>query len=187
MYQEGSTTHGGSWVIAAGDSDTAKLWQVQWQRMRTKPGETRLWNVRGEPVTTGQKPVFPAIYTAERLNALSRLLLEALTDIRHFALIHELGDFPRVFLAAANTLRSQDPERLSPYPDLAPQGLLSLQARQLLAACQIAFVFAGRQCWTGYRFSGRQAYDFEQLSIRLYQLANEGFQAVANSQLLPEL
>jgi hypothetical protein len=78
-------------------------------------------------------------------------------------------------------LSADDPFALVYHKDLAPHGLLSRPASQLLAACQAAWAFGGMGSWNDMSFQGAEQRRYERLSYELYALINRAICAATNS------
>ena len=70
------------------------------------------------------------------------------------------------------------------HSDLAPSSDLPLEARQLLGAAQLAWVFGGMGSWNDLGFEGPDQQDSNQLSDRLFALLNEAICCAVNSSAL---
>lgn len=76
---------------------------------------------------------------------------------------------------------ANDPLALVYHKDLVPEGLLSLSARQILAACQAAWVFGGMGSWNDLAFDGQEQSRYRGLSNELFALLNMAICASVNS------
>jgi len=66
------------------------------------------------------------------------------------------------------------------HKDLAPDHLLDLPAKQVLAACQAAWVFGGMGSWNDLGFEGEQQAEYDRISTALYDLLNTAIAAAAS-------
>jgi hypothetical protein len=67
------------------------------------------------------------------------------------------------------------------HPDLAPPGLLSLQAKRILGACDAGWVFGGMGSWNDGAYGGEDSDVGDPLSQALFDALQAALASVANS------
>jgi len=108
-------------------------------------------------------------------------LRRTLGDILAFAEEQRFDGFAGSFRTAIKCLSANDPFAEVHHKDLAPAGFLVLPERQLLAACQAAWVFGGVGSWNDLGFNGKEQVRYERLSSSLFALLNEGICVSTNA------
>jgi hypothetical protein len=169
---------GGRWQLCLASAGRADVWEPKWEVGNRQAAERRIWRVTYALVAEDADAV-PATHEApdEIIPALSRTLSEML----EFCGEHNLDSFAKCFRNASECLVASDPSALVYHQDLAPDGLLSLPAKQVLAACQAAWVFGGMGSWNDLGFEGQEQSRYQGLSDELFALLNTAIAAAANS------
>jgi hypothetical protein len=67
------------------------------------------------------------------------------------------------------------------HADIAPSAVVPLEAKQLLAAAEIGWVFGGMGSWNDLGFPGDEGKEYETLSDRLFDLMVEAICAATNA------
>lgn len=169
---------GGRWMLVTGSRGHATAWQAGWQAGDRDAPEQRIWRVNYGLVGEGVDFPLPA---SRPLDALKADLRNALGDILAFAERNRIEGFSDCFRKGIACLSSDAPLDSPFHRDLAPAGVLDLAAKQVLAACQAAWVFGGMGSWNDMIFDGPDQAGYESTSERLFSLLNEGICASANS------
>jgi hypothetical protein len=168
---------GGNWFIATERNHKADCWQAKWDVWDRKAPENRIWRVDYMLVcdadVTENEPT--------DLKVISDKLSNTLKQIHEFAQRHGIDNFADSFAKAGECLQSDDPFSLVYHKDLAPAGLLSLDAMRLLASSQAAWVFGGMGSWNDMSFEGDESKKYENLSDTLFSLINEAICEATNS------
>lgn len=169
---------GGRWRLGLTTGSVAHLWEPGWEVGNRDAPDQRIWRVTYRLV--GKNAPTPGA-TSRPLSETRTGLTQALTEIRAFAQGHGINSFLDSFETALKCLSSDDPLALIYHKDLAPEGLLDLPARQVLAACQAAWVFGGMGSWNDMSFDGEVQREYEAVSDVLFDRVNEGICAATNS------
>jgi hypothetical protein len=108
-------------------------------------------------------------------------LTAALRDIYGFAERHSCEEFTQCFARALDTIDSRGQSLHGYHVDLAPDGLLCVEARTLLDACQSAWVFGLMGSWNDIGFDGDDHQEYERVSDQLFSAIHEAIVAGVNS------
>ncbi|HLN02639.1 MAG TPA: hypothetical protein VK335_25345 [Bryobacteraceae bacterium] len=169
---------GGRWQLNVASDGRMNVWEAKWEvGDRTAPDQ-RIWRVSYALVAENANAA-PA--RLEPLDAVIPTLRQTTSDVLTFCDDHRLDSFAQCFRRAAECLVANDPLALVYHKDLAPEGLLSLSAKQVLAACQAAWVFGGMGSWNDLEFDGQEESRYQRLSKELFALLNMGISASVNS------
>ncbi|HEX8693599.1 MAG TPA: hypothetical protein VF746_14345 [Longimicrobium sp.] len=168
---------GGHWRIGAQRGAEAGLWEARWQVGNRDDPERRIWNVTYGEVgrADGRQP------EAADLAGLVRELADVFGEIGAFAREQGLDGFAGAFDRAVDCLRSDEPRSFGYHADLAPAGVLPLDAERILGAAQAGWVFGGMGSWNDLGFDGAAQARYESLSDRLYSLLNRAAVEAANA------
>jgi len=169
---------GGRWQLNISNGGRVDVWQASWGVGNREASEGRIWRVQYSLVAENVSLVLPTLRSPMVIMAEFR---QALSAILAFCDQHRLDGFGDSFTKAIECLSAEDPFVGAYHKDLAPEGLLSLPARQMLAACQSAWVFGGMGSWNDMAFDGEVQNRYEKLSDALFTVVNEGIQSSANS------
>ena len=169
---------GGRWQLALAGDGRIDVWEAGWKAGNPKAPERRIWQVSYALVAENSMLALPELPSAEAIVPRFR---EILAEMLKFCERHQMSTFAECFLKASECLIADDPFALVYHRDLAPDGLLSLSAKRVLAACQAAWVFGGMGSWNDISFKGGEQQRYEQLSEDLFTLLNEAICAGANS------
>ena len=120
-------------------------------------------------------------FSREPLTALKTDLEVVLSRIDAFATRKNLESFAKAFRAAKDVLSSAEPLSKTYHSDFAPTSDISLEAKQLLAAAQVAWVFGGMGSWNDMGFEGQDQKEYVQISHELYSLLNQVICSAVNS------
>jgi hypothetical protein len=178
---------GGRWLIeAVRGSRAAPLvdrWEAKWSIGDRKDPERKIWSVAYGRVESG---VAPLAQNERPLAMLKAELDAALTRTQSFAAAKELEGFAAAFHEAGRALSSPMPLSDRFHADIAPS-TLPLEAKQLLAAAEIGWVFGGMGSWNDLGFKGEEGREYEQLSDHLFDLLIEAICVAANTsaELVP--
>lgn len=146
LFIGGKDTWGLEALLPKGRSD---FWLAKWELGDRAAPEQRIWRVNYGRITRSQRFTPPALTVAQAALELGEELERALA----FAERQELSGFAKSFAEALDTLRSAGRTRHGYHRDLAPAGLLSVEAAGLLDACQKAWVFGGMGSWSDLGFA----------------------------------
>ena len=108
------------------------------------------------------------------------MLSTNLKEISKFARKHGLDGFADAFDKGFPALHSTNPYSEIYHKDLSPNNFLDLEAYQLLAASQTAWVFGGMGSWNDMGFEGNDQIEYDRLSDDLYRLLNGSYLTAAN-------
>jgi hypothetical protein len=169
---------GGKWQLHTGSPDRAEVWEGYWRVGNPQAPERRIWQVNY--VLQAETAVSP-----EQAHSLEQIAAEfagTLDELIHFCEGKEYTEpFANAFRNARTLLESRDPIASVHHNDLAPAGILSQRAQQLLAAAQPASVFGGMGSWNDIGFEGEDQEVYNRLSEALFKVLNEAIRAAANS------
>jgi hypothetical protein len=169
---------GGRWQLNVASDGRMDAWEAKWQiGDRTAPDQ-RIWRVSYALVAENANAA-PARH--DPLEAVIPKLGQTISDILTFCEDHRLDSFAQLFRKAGECLVANEPLALVHHRDLAPEGLLSLSAKQILAACQAAWVFGGMGSWNDLGFDGQEESRYQRLSEELFALLNTAISASVNS------
>jgi hypothetical protein len=163
------------------------VWEANWEVGNRKAPDRRIWRVRYSLVAENVDFELPRLRSPA---VITPALRHALSDILAFREQHRIfleqacggnDTFGSCFRKAIECLSADDPFALTHHKDLAPEGLLSLSARQALAACQAAWVFGGMGSWNDMAFEGQEQARYEKLPDALFMELNEAVQSGVNS------
>lgn len=167
----------GTWYLellrADGQSDFL-LADGQVHNLRAPDG--RIWRTTYKQVSgpsTNSSPIPIAQATAN--------LKAALDDVAAFALKQNLSNWHANFMSALDAFDASKPARFDNCADLAPPGVLPLDARTLLDACQRAWVFGGMGSWNDLGFDEPHQAEYDRVSEQLYQCIVAGILAATNA------
>lgn len=166
----------GTWHIGAVKSGWTSYWGSRWHVWNSKAPDKRIWRVLYKIVretTTIEPDRMDLTIACEELDALFERSL-------HFARLVGQG-FPERFEKARVCLASKDPLGEIDLRDIAPDGLLSLDASRILAACCAAWVFGGMGSWNDITFDGEDEVRFIEFTRRLMFAMSRSVCAAANS------
>jgi hypothetical protein len=169
---------GGRWLLALTAHGRMDAWEANWEVGNQEAADQRIWRVRYGLVAENAELALPTLRT---LDVLRLALRQTLSEILAFAEEHQIEGFAGCFRNAIQCLSATDPFEPVYHDDLAPTGLLDLPAKQMLAACQAAWVFGGMGSWNDLGFDGAEQTRYQALSDSLFTLLNEGICASANS------
>lgn len=172
---------GGRWLIETISPTGSDYWEARWEVGNRDHPEKRIWQVTYGRVAAKQttRPV-----NARRIGQIKADLSSKLKDIAAFARQHNLDGFANAFDNGYAALHSDNPNNEVYHKDISPKEFLSLEANQLLAASQAAWVFGGMGSWNDMGFEGADQQKYERLSDELYQLLNESYLVAVNSSVL---
>lgn len=169
---------GGRWLLALRARGRSDLWEAFWEVGDQQRANQRNRRVRYCLVAENVKQEMPKLRAVEALFPEFR---RNLGDLLAFAEEQDLDGFAGCFRKAIKCLSANDPFAEVYHKDLAPFGFLILPERQLLAACQAAWVFGGMGSWNDMTFDGKEQVRYERLSASLLALLNEGICVSTNS------
>jgi hypothetical protein len=172
---------GGRWQLALLEDGRMDVWEAGWKGGNPKAPEHRVWQVTYALVAGNVSSALPELPSPE---AIIPRFQETLAKMLKFCKRHQMSAFAECFLKASECLTADDPFALVYHRDLAPDGLLSLSAKRVLAACQAAWVFGGMGSWNDIGFKGEEQQLYEELSEGLFTLLNDAISVGANSAAL---
>jgi hypothetical protein len=169
---------GGRWLLEVSKRSGCEYWEANWNVGDKDREDKLIWQVSYGRVAANQPRHDSDGPSMHEVHALLASTLEA---IRGFAQTHALGGFASSFEAALTALRSEAPLGIAFHSDIAPDGLLSRDAAQLLAASQAAWVFGGMGSWNDLGFGPEHQPTYDRLSDDLYRLCTTAVVLAANS------
>jgi hypothetical protein len=169
---------GGRWLIEVVTPTGSDFWEARWEVGDRNRTDKRIWRVTYGRIAKNRPTPPPQPHDTA---AIKRHLTDNLKAIGAFAQAQKLEGFAKAFDASLAHLNSTDPFKGVYHADLAPQGALPLDASQLLAAAQAAWVFGGMGSWNDLGFDGEDQTKYDRLSEELYQLLNSAIVAAANA------
>jgi hypothetical protein len=170
--------YGGRWLIEALYPKLSDFWEARWLVGNREDPERKIWDVSYRRVDQGRAHL---PFASESLSALKNDLEGVLSRIDAFATRKSLESFASKFQAAKNVLFSAKPLSKTYHSDLAPTSDIPLEAKQLLAAAQLAWVFGGMGSWNDMGFEGRDQIEYVRISDELYSLLHRAICAAVNS------
>jgi len=162
---------GRHWHIITEKKDGCDVWRCKWQV-----------DARGEMIT--YYCLFLSDVVLDEFNfpslEMSKLYLrEILNDLIAFTIKNELANWTMIFKSALRSLDSKERSDLI-APDILPLGCYSLAARQVLSACERAWVFGGIGSWNDVTHV--HDYDlYSRLTANLYNTLYNSIVSVVNS------
>jgi hypothetical protein len=172
----GGGTH---WFIDEFRGRSVLAWEDRWKVVDPNAADQKIWAVdyvRLDEPRSGSPPNAPDLADMRDVFGLA---LETMTEFSRRAGTSFTGYFER----ALAELQSSEP-RAAYHEDLAPPpGLLSLTARQLIAASSHAWVFGGMGSWNDGAYDFRFAEEGDRLSDILFKALQHSLAFAANSSL----
>jgi hypothetical protein len=169
---------GGSWLLVTTSGKSSNAWKAAWEVGDRNAANQRIWRVNYGLVAEETNLTLPR---SRSLDALQTDLRHVLESALAFAERHRLEGFAGCFGKAIECLSADDPFKSVFFKDLAPADLLGSTAKQLLAACQAAWVFGGMGSWNDMGFEGDEQAVYDGISEKLFSLLNECICASTNS------
>lgn len=171
-YETSAFVGGGSvWIITTQKLNGKSFsWVPDWRHQKLDTPESELWKVEYKAIDDGRDFEIPDIPSATK--SLSR----ALTVIHKFATDLEMPHWASLFERALDCLGGIERELY--HDDLSPDGTLSDEARRLLNACQISWVFGGMGSWNDLYIEHP---DYPTVTEALFAAVNAGIVAAVNS------
>ena len=169
---------GGRWLIETIRPKGSDFWEARWVVGNKDHPEKLIWQVTYGRIATRQKT---SLLKARQISQIKEDLAKTLRQISAFAQKHNLDGFAGAFEKGYVALYSKTPYSDVYHKDISPDDLLSLEANQLLATSQAAWVFGGMGSWNDLGFDGKDQHEYERLSDKLYQLLNESYIVAVNS------
>jgi len=172
---------GGRWLIETQQARVSDLWQARWQSLNKDDPDRKIWDVAYFRIDHG-RPHIPL--QTRSITALRQDLMMVLSKIEAFAARQKLEHFAGTFRKATGLLSSDHPLSETYHSDLAPTPAIPLEAKQLLAAVQAAWVFGGMGSWNDLSFgTGRDGNEYDQISRDLYAAVLTALVAATNAPL----
>lgn len=171
---------GGRWLIETISPDGSDYWEARWEVGDQNHFDKLIWQVTYGRVASGERTLIHESLDGSKIKA---ELSENLVEISKFASEHELEGFAAAFDKGHAALESKNPYSEVYHKDISPKNFLDLEASQLLAASQAAWVFGGMGSWNDLGFDGDDQEKYEHLSDELYRLLNESYLMAANSKV----
>jgi hypothetical protein len=169
---------GGRWLLITRSNGSLNIWEAKWEVGNREAPDQRIWRVSYGLIAEGANFQLPSLRSLEEL----KLELHGrLSDVLAFAEQHQMEGFANCFRKAIGCLSATDPFELVFHKDLAPAALLDTAAKQVLAACQAAWVFGGMGSWNDMSFDGAEQARYERISQVLFLLLNESICVSTNS------
>ena len=169
---------GPRWLIETRHARASDLWEARWQVVNKDDPDQKIWDVAYCRVDQGRAPI---PLQTRSLTALRQDLMMALSRIEAFATRQKLETFAGAFRNASGKLSSADPLAGTYHSDLAPTPIMPLEAKQLLASAQAAWVFGGMGSWNDLGFDGSDQQEYTALSDELFLLLNQALGVTVNT------
>jgi len=169
---------GGRWLIETQQARVSDLWQARWQSLNKDDPDRKIWDVAYFRIDHG-RPHIPL--QTRSITALRQDLMMVLSKIEAFAARQKLEHFAGTFRKATGLLSSDHPLSETYHSDLAPTPAIPLEAKQLLAAVQAAWVFGGMGSWNDLGFDGDDQREYDALSGKLFLLINQTLCSAINT------
>jgi len=167
---------GGRWIIEAFKGDLSDLWDVRW-KVNSSRDEARIWHVTyGLSSKNYNLPIIkypPLEYWYEAL-------IVEITKIKKFAVKQSLVQYIDLFQNALDLIISDDPLSLIVHNDLVPPKAYDLKAKQILAACNKAWIVAMVN-WNELSFKGKIKKEYTKISNDLYLKMCRAIMVATNS------
>jgi hypothetical protein len=169
---------GGRWHIETLSANLSDLWEARWLVGNKEDPERKIWDVAYCRVDQDRAHL---PFSSESLTTLKSDLAAVLSRIDAFATTRKnLETYAPAFRAAKDILFSDEPLSKAYHSDLAPTSDIPLEAKQLLAAAQVAWVFGGMGSWNDLGFEGHEQ-EYVQISDELFSLLNQVICSAVNS------
>jgi hypothetical protein len=169
---------GGRWLIETRHAKLSDLWEARWLVGNREDPERKIWEVTYCRVDQDRAHL---PLSSESLTTLKNDLEVVLSRSDAFATRKNLESFAKAFRSARNALVSDEPLSNAYHTDLAPTSDIPLEAKQLLAAAQIGWVFGGMGSWNDIGFEGQDQQEYVQISDDLFSLLNQAICSAVNS------
>lgn len=169
---------GGRWLISSIKGENAEIWEGGW--IAPKENETRdNWTVTYGRIAKEWSLPNPEIFSS--IDQSHKNLKSALKSIIQFAKDQNLEEFVEIFNKGLTCLSSELPNVNVYHKDLLIEENYSLKARQVLAACQTAFVFGAMGSWNDMTYEGKTQERYDKLSNALFSSIMKSICTVVNS------
>ncbi len=172
---------GGKFLLVLHRKTDAELWHSM-TRVEDKDHPERIWKTGFFFAGKQSEPTAKL----REIKSVSSDLRDTLTTIEAFAAQQDIKDFAKTFREAIERLDADDPLAGCYYSPAIPDGLLSLEARRLLAAAELPFVFGAMGSWNDLGFQGDLQQKYDSLSDRLFVLSNEAICAAVSDGASPQ-
>lgn len=172
---------GGIWVINSLNNDgTINSWAPNWSVIAKDAPDKKIWGINYKMIFSG-KDITKPVGDIKLIKMKMKLVLR---DIAKFANTHDFRYWGKIFEEALAMLDSEKPEATY-YPNLILAKNYSLEARQLLFACEKSSVFGGMGSWNDIMFDNPAIEkEYQRLSDDLFSIVNNGFMASVNSKII---
>lgn len=172
---------GGRWLLECVTLTGSDFWEARWEVGNQKDPDQNIWHVSYGRIAKGVKPGRQELPSVADLR---HHLGEVLDKTRLFANQNGLENFGACFSGALEALTS-NPSEEKGYR-LSPPGSLSVEAEQLINACQSAWVFGGMGSWNDVGFNEESKNrEYEELSDLLFKLVNLSLVVAINPPEFP--
>ena len=141
--------------------ETSAFWQAAWEIGERNDPERKIWNVTYWRVHQANTKFDWQTHGLARVRA---ELSNALGAVTGFAEAHKLQAFADCFRRGLAALDTENPLAGVHNADLGHCSVLSMEAKQLLACTQEAWVFGGMGSWNDQSFEGEDQKTYDQLS-----------------------
>lgn len=171
---------GGRWIVEARHGQQSDLWEAKWVVGDQRDPERKIWDVAYYRVDKDRAPL--PIAVDDSLATLKSQLDDALTEIEAFAMRQQgLENFAEVFCDAKAALASDPSSAGSFHSDIAAGADFPMEAPQLLAAAEAAWVFGGMGSWNDIVLQGQDGVDYERVSEALFAAVNRAILGAVNA------
>jgi hypothetical protein len=156
---------GGRWLISSIKGENAEIWEGRW--IAPKENETRdNWTVNYGRIV--KEWSLPKPETFSSIDQSHKKFKNTLESIISFAKDQNLEKFVEIFKEGLTCLSSELPNINLYHKDLLIEENYPLKARQVLAACQTAFVFGTMGSWNDMTYEGKTQERYDKLSNALF-------------------
>lgn len=170
---------GGQFLLVLHRKTNVELWHSMMKIEDRDHPDQKIWKT-GFFFASSQAEPLPK---DQSVASVSSDLRGALVAVHAFAIRQGITDFAKTFREAIDRLDADDPLAECYYRPVIPDGLLTLEARQLFGAAELPFVFGAMGSWNdlGFHRDADLQEEYSKLSDRLFELSNEAICAVVNN------
>ena len=169
---------GERWLIETTRVISSDFWEARWRVRNQNAPDRKTWDVKYFRVSQNRPSVSPG---ARGLPALRRELEDVLVNIKEFARRQNLAVFADLFQRSIELICADRPLEHVCHSDLTRGTELPLDAQEVLAAAQAAWVFGGMGSWNDLILEGSAQQEYAQRSDQLFSLLSEAICEAANS------
>lgn len=169
---------GGNWFIIANFNNYAVYWNEHWQINDNQAHRKKIWSVTYKEVLSNE-PIFKC--PKDKLSTEHQLLTDILERIERFAIKNNYHSFANFFQDGLKALTSNNPTSFNLAKGLFPNNGYSLQAKQIIVASCLSWVFGGMGSWNDIPIKEEDICDYRKLTRELYSIINRCIEKGINS------